>query len=426
MSNNPGAICCCEDDIIVDPPEPPGDVTSCCPEFNDTMDIRIDFSSQKQKDFSSLTGDGCVFKTTKVLSQFAISATARWNLRENTIAVSGNLNFGGTYNCSWGCRDSDCDGDPCRFSSCPCTATETQFAFPNQDLQIEDQIRISVGVFRFNPKGYSEGDPRPPGACCDIPDNPTGRDCEWTSEIECDQLGGTWLGPFTSCRSCENETPDGIGHCCLPGYYIPGGPSGNGCVDNITEAECIAQGGNWAPGNCGGLPGSQSCKFDGLGFSKCEFGKPGQCYLGIRISWPDPDLEGSFTYQTDCAGAQNRPTEGQGAPDVEMPVQPDIEVFYEVLQYGEENYCRLGRRVTHALLLQPNSYKIGSTLDNGICFEDTDPYMVDEDFDPCDPPTDFQASCELVEESDDCGDGLDFERISEGWTINYEVEAEWG
>ena len=127
-------------------------------------------------------------------------------------------------------------------------------------------ISCNVGVFRYNPGNYSPDNPRPPGACCDIPDNPTGRNCDWTSEFDCLQMGGTWLGEYTTCRICGDKDLDTeIGKCCVPEPLAPGG---YGCIDNVTEAECRSYGGNWSFGTVGSWAWLSVADFIGP-YSRC-------------------------------------------------------------------------------------------------------------------------------------------------------------
>lgn len=85
--------------------------------------------------------------------------------------------------------------------------------------------------------GLVPGDCGPPvdpvGACC-IPD---GSCVGNTTATQCQDLGGTWQGAFTSCANIQCPPPAGpLGACCYP--------DGTPCAD-VTQLQCQAGGGNW-------------------------------------------------------------------------------------------------------------------------------------------------------------------------------------
>lgn len=103
---------------------------------------------------------------------------------------------------------------------------------PNPQVIAPNQI-----IATFNDCESCDPNPPPPthGACCH---GPEGTQCSDTSELECQQLNGTWF-PGVDCTQVNCTTPTGA--CC---YVDP--VFGGQCV-NTTSAQCALLGGTWYP-----------------------------------------------------------------------------------------------------------------------------------------------------------------------------------
>lgn len=124
-----------------------------------------------------------------------------------------------------------------------CPAGGTYVSVPNPNTATNYQLIsatcvVSEGTGPIEHDCGSDPPPPPPGdtgACCH---GPEGTQCSDTSELECQQLNGTWF-PGVDCTRVNCTTP--IGACC---YVDP--VFGGQCV-NTTSAQCALLGGTWYP-----------------------------------------------------------------------------------------------------------------------------------------------------------------------------------
>ena len=388
------AACCCRTEE--EPGDDPVSESGCCPDFNDELVFTINYSTRVASAETIVSNCACVTETNTDDSQWQVSGRLTWNIPDGTLTWNGTAEGEARTTCSFGCVGQDCRGQDC-FSSCPCTAVESAFA---SGFYVPS---VNVGIFRYDPQNVGEGGIGV-GACCSIPGNPTGRDCEWVSPQQCQALGGVFLGEGTTCRDCGGGPTDGVGKCCLPQ---------NVCVDNVTEAECLAQGGNWSPGNCPTFGGG-SCAADGIGSFNCDFGIPGECYIIISVIPAIASAYGQVNYTTSCA---NAPQPGQD--DLERillfpPVCP-LQAIWRVSNDGD--FCRLAERVVH-------SADLSSANAHFPIYTQPPMNRIAPDYDPCDAAGSYSRFGSLPGNNPNncCVDP--FVR-SDVFNIQFDIDAEW-